>query len=480
MTDEHARSWYVKASFGAEWGPMSLDTMRQMAADGALANGDLARCGVDAEWQPVLELLNQAPTQVVTTSHEEFAASDQESASDGMPDEPDDAESLTTTISETSLVLETAAISERSTEVETAQPVKRRPGALPNWSSFWQGESPTIEQPMAVPQLIIEDDHQLHHAEVTDIEPPPDDAGERLADPINDRTTENDKPEVSEELRALDSWKRERQKRLDRLMKIVVDREAAAAEAARIAAEPQSAPVETTDEAAETEAETPSPSAEQKRTPTRNPVQRRTMTPGSWDETLDRWKRSLPHPITVLVVLLVPVMVWWFWPSSDAATAKTYNEMYSELRRQRDLPNNKSGMDEFVQRSQTKLDELLPRLKRRASSKDPDSQLLLWIGRDCLRPLLKSPRTRDTKHEHSLKKLLAQWNEAHHITPEESSDEPSPKSVAEEPLRSPSSNVKGLGFGTAPEREANAEEELPTTAPPEKPQKDRGDTANPN
>lgn len=447
MTDEHALAWYVKASFGAEWGPMSLDTLRQMAADGALAGDDLARCGVDADWQPVLAVLDQLRTDAVTTNDD----------ANETPDESEDAESLTTSPPEFSPMTEPAV------DLEPVKRAKRRSGALPNWSNYWQAEAPESEQPVAAPRLILEDEHRVRQMEVTDIEPPPDFKEAPLAERTHD-------PEVREEFRELESWKQERQERLDRLLKVVAEREAAA-EAARVAAQTESPPVAITEEGSAVETETSSPVSPQKDTPKATPARRRTMAPGTWDETLSRWRRSLPSRITVLVLLLVPLAAWWFWPSSDTAIAETFSSMYAQLRSLRDRPGDKSGMDEFVTRSQAQLDELLPGLKRRATPNDPDSQLLLWIGRDCLRPMLKSPRTRNTKHEDMLKKLLAQWNTAHHITPAESSVQSSTETASEEPLRNPTSAVKGLGFGSTPEPEDKVETELPTAAPSEKSKK---------
>lgn len=465
MTDEHALSWYVKASFGAEWGPMSLDTLRQMSADGALASNDLARCGVDADWQPILAVLDQLRTDAFTACHDA-------SESNGLPDECDNVESLTTSLPEPS------AVTEPSAELEPAKPAKRRAGALPNWSSYWQVEPSQPEQLVAVPRLILEDDHQIRHAEITDVEPP-DFEEAPLSERLNDRPAELNNPEVREEFRALESWKRERQERLDRLLKVVAEREAEA-EAARVAAHTQSTPVASTEEGMESETEASSTVPPQAATPKVITSRRRTMAPGTWDETLSRWRRSLPNPMTVLVLLFVPLGAWWFWPSSDTAIAETFSSMYAELRSLRDRPGDKSGMDEFVIRSQAQLDELLPELKRRATPNDPDSQLLLWIGRDCLQPMLKSPRTRNTKHEAMLKKLLAQWNEAHHITPKDSPTESVTKVVSEEPLRSPSSSVKGLGFGSVAEPEDKVGVELPTKNSPEKTQNTRGNEENPN
>ncbi|TXT35580.1 MAG: hypothetical protein FD138_1293, partial [Planctomycetota bacterium] len=414
------------------------------------------RCGVDADWLPVLSVLDQLRTDAVTTNDD----------ANETPDVSDDAESLTTSPPEFSPVTESAV------DLEPVKRAKRRGGALPNWSNYWQAEAPESEQPVAAPRLILEDEHRVRQMEITDIESPPDFEKAPLAERMHD-------PEVREEFRELESWKQERQERLDRLLKIVAEREAAA-EAARVAAQTESPPVAITEEGSTTETETSSPVSPQEDTPKATPVKRRTMAPGAWDETLSRWRRSLPHPLTVLTLLLVPLGAWWFWPSSDTAIAETYSSMYAKLRSLRDRPGDRSGMEEFVTTSQAELDKLIPKLKQRATPKDPDSQLLLWIGRDCLRPMLKSPRTRNTKHEAMLKKLLAQWNESHHITPTDSTEESSAKAAIEEPLRSSPSAVKGLGFGSAAEPEDKVEAELPTTSPPEKPQKQRDDDKNPN
>ncbi len=45
--------------------------------------------------------------------------------------------------------------------------------------------------------------------------------------------------------------------------------------------------------------------------------------------------------------------------------AETYRSMYAELCRLRDQPAHKTGLEEFVIRSQTKLDEFLPKLNGR-------------------------------------------------------------------------------------------------------------------
>ncbi|MBC7815504.1 MAG: DUF4339 domain-containing protein, partial [Planctomycetaceae bacterium] len=59
MADERLETWYVKVSFGAEWGPMSSDTLLEMADNGDLARDDMARCDEAADWQPIQTVIDQ-------------------------------------------------------------------------------------------------------------------------------------------------------------------------------------------------------------------------------------------------------------------------------------------------------------------------------------------------------------------------------------------------------------------------------------
>ncbi|MBC7816023.1 MAG: hypothetical protein IAG10_03895, partial [Planctomycetaceae bacterium] len=217
-------------------------------------------------------------------------------------------------------------------------------------------------------------------------------------------------------------------------------REAAAREAALAQAESANnvAPQETAN------AEDESESA------TKTPPRRFSPPPESWKLTLDRWKRSLPDGKAALVLLIVPLAVWWLWPESSGNVGRTFRAMYDELRELRERPNDKTGMEEFVQRSQAKLDQLIPVLERRASPNRPESQWLLWMGKDCLRPMLKNPRLQSSKPELNFKKLLAEWERIYDPTKATSSsseDEPDPPasrklSTSTAPEPSPSPKIK--------------------------------------
>ena len=66
MAGERRESWYVKASFGAEWGPMSADTLLEMADNGDLARDDFAR--VDAN----IDAIENQPRSIALAQFDSF------------------------------------------------------------------------------------------------------------------------------------------------------------------------------------------------------------------------------------------------------------------------------------------------------------------------------------------------------------------------------------------------------------------------
>ncbi|MFM9963955.1 MAG: hypothetical protein ACKV2Q_22360 [Planctomycetaceae bacterium] len=444
-------TWTVKASFGAQWGPMSAETFLQMAADGSFASDDVARCGADGSWQPV-------------------AAALEELRSGGRPNHAAESE-----------VFVTAPIAEMIAEKPTGssdvanrsinKPVRRT--SLPGWSNYWTPDSEQAASESGTRQfaLTAESSSRDVGTFATTVETPDAEDSARSTNRFVRGDTASDRPEVESDSRfdELNAWKRDRAERLDRLLKIVAEREAAAAreaEAAKLAVaetgiDPinsvQTPPLEVESEGNTSQSVVPvSQSVSQSEPPL--PPRSVAKRPENWEETLARWRRSVPDWRFVLPLLLLPWLAWHFWPVSNGSIVETYRSMYSDLRRLRDLPLNKTGMEEFVDRSQTQLDELLPNLKRRATPQNPDSQLLLWMARDCLKPMLKNPRQRNTKHEAMFKKLLAQWDSAHHI--EAVAEPPETPESGIEPLPvSPS--ARPLGFGKSSEPAEPVDVELP-------------------
>lgn len=429
MTSEHPESWYVKASFGTEWGPMSFDTMCEMADNGDLTRDDLARCGLDSEWQSVLALIDQRQTPELTANSDETTA--QES--------PEEDELLTVAADETSPAGDTPE------SPEPPKPAKPRRGVLPNWSSYWNPETSPPQKTVVISRFVAETDDRLSQAVVTGHDSVPDLAAPQFISPTSDDSSNRgddanrDQPDTNGAFAELETWKRERTERLNRLLEIVAEREAAkqAAETARAAAEAESAAVT---ERAEPEVDSesaPIPSGSNV-TAARVTSHRATIKQESWEETLARWRRSLPDPKVAILLVLVPLAAWWWWPASDAKTAETYREMYFELMELRERPNDKTGMEEFLERSQAQLDRLIPGLEKRASPNQPQLQWLLWMGRDCLRPMLKQPRKADTKPELTFNKLMREWQrwyDPHFESPNDASAET--RNATRRPTESP-------------------------------------------
>ncbi len=460
MTSDQSM-WFVKASFGAEWGPMSAETLLQMAAEGAFAGDDVARVGADGLWQPVFGVLEALRSGVDPVQTDQLAEAETEPLAE----------------IDSEMIPEHSVVADHS----EAKPVRR--SSLPGWTTYWAPDSNTEESAPLRPQFALTAETSANDLRTFAIEieaATTEESTSRTDQSIEAEITTSDPHDVESDGRfdELNAWKRERTERLDRLLKIVAEREAAAAREAATAkpevAETGSHPNNDNqaphrDESTEGD-RSPLATAEPQARP--RVVARR---PEKWEETLARWRRSVPDWRFALPLLLLPWLVWNFWPVSNGSIAKDYRFMYSELRRLRDLPLNKSSMDEFVSRSQVELDELLPKLKPRATSKDPDSQLLYWIGHDCLKPMLKSPRLRNTKQEDMLKKLLAQWDRAHHIEPEaEKSD-----AITEQPLPV-SSSATPLGFGKSNEPAEPVDVELPPPSQKTKPKPQPVENEDPN
>lgn len=468
MVGERAATWMVKASFGAEWGPMTAETLLEMDERGSLGPGDLARCGDDGEWRSALEAVAElaaaakSPSETSMADTATFAATDSAIALES--DSPE------STVDE-SLTLEVAA-------AKPAPSATRKRG-LPGWTSFLAGSEATSPAE-ALPRFDGIDSWTRNSGD--DDSPMMEDAAaESDTAEIPASSPPIEAPDSGSDLDLLNRWKQERDDRLLRLKGIVAEREAAAARAteAERAAKEQAEPPSAADvESTATDADSPPQEADsdaaaaplESKSPTA--PAKRVVRAEDWDQTLTRWKRSLPDWRIVGVLLVLPIMAWWLWPVSYGNVAETYHSMYAELRAIRDRPQDKTGMSEFVERSQAKLDLVLPTLKARANSQDQDTQLLLWIGRDCLVPMLKSPRTRDTKHEAMLKKLLAQWDSTHGIV----RTEPPPSGISakseELVLPAPPPGSKPLGFGqsAAPETSEEPPNESPASdSKPESP-----------
>ncbi len=390
-------AWFVKASFGIEWGPISASTLLEMAESGALARDDLARDDLHADWRPIQTVIDELRLPMSASTDEplkEEAHGGEELAMvDSSASQPD------------------SELDQQPTSTTTIPTLARgsRRGALPGWSNYWTPDSvtspqisPTAFQFQSAPETpsenFADDQEEQGKSEFEMAEPQPDHNHEPEVNDQEPATT-------NDQFALLESWKRDRTERLNRLLKIVADRETAEKrtdENARVAT-----PVTETTSTPQVDDGTmglvvePTPLAQ---------LQQRVVKAESWDQSLARWKRSLPDKYVLAALLLVFFSAWSFWPESYGDISETYRAMYERLEHLRELENNKTGMDEFVQASQATLAKMIPVLEKRATPNRPESQWLLWMGRDCLSPLLKNPRLRDTKPEVTFRKLMAEWD----------------------------------------------------------------------
>ncbi len=124
---------------------------------------------------------------------------------------------------------------------------------------------------------------------------------------------------------------------------------------------------------------------------------RRTVTSRSWSTTLIVWSRNWPTWATAAGLLIV-IAAWWFWPRQRPDIYARYVAIHDELQKRRDAPQDETGLKEFVSRANRELDELLPEVDEHAAQSH-EQQLLLFLGRDCLREILKHPKEENVRHE---------------------------------------------------------------------------------
>ena len=116
----------------------------------------------------------------------------------------------------------------------------------------------------------------------------------------------------------------------------------------------------------------------------------------------DRWLRSLPSKPVIAVLFVIALSAWWYWPRSQRHVYVRCLALWTELQDRRAFPLDKSGMDQFVARATTELNQFVPQLKRHASSNNRKIELLLSVTQDGLQPLLQRPRVTETSREKQL------------------------------------------------------------------------------
>lgn len=125
----------------------------------------------------------------------------------------------------------------------------------------------------------------------------------------------------------------------------------------------------------------------------------------------ERWRRSLPSWPIAAVVVLVLLVLWIYWPRSTRGIHDRYVAIWEEWKSRRADFKDKEGWDRFLKHTEAELNDTVPWLEKNARASDRDKLLLLWIGRDCFRKMLKHPRALGTPEENQLQFLLTNIRE---------------------------------------------------------------------
>lgn len=128
-------------------------------------------------------------------------------------------------------------------------------------------------------------------------------------------------------------------------------------------------------------------------------------------EKWHRWRRSLPTWPIASAALLIVFAAWFYWPRSSRGIYERYVAVWQEWQIRRTDFKDKEGWDRFLKHTEAELDDTLPWLEANASAERRDRLLLLWIGRDCYRKMLKKPRQLGSVEEKQLQLLLTSVRE---------------------------------------------------------------------
>jgi hypothetical protein len=372
------KSWYVRTGFGAMLGPMPDDALRELAQTGALVPSDEVRDGATGEWFTAAEIphlftSHQLAPSVAQSLHLiattlERATTEREPLAERAADEPQNAFDPPLTPIEPREIEEQPPESATGDETEVLQ---EDPEAGSRRRASFEPESDATD-PLSFPS------------------PPPDD------------------PLIAE-------WKSERARTIVDLGLVSLASEMTQTQ------DEQEFPLEIPGGLFDDEPKTPSHVA----VPQTPPLHKRTFgrpafldqvtglengpraRPETWEQTLTRWRRSLPSWQVVTLALVIVVGLWWVWPRSQRGTYDRYVALWNEWKARRADFKDKEGWENFLKHVRAELDETVPWLEKNTKATDQSKLVLLFIGRDCLKPMLQHPRTIGSKEERHLETLLA-------------------------------------------------------------------------
>ncbi len=375
-----AKSWFVQTGFGATLGPMPTDALAEMVRTGALIRADQVRAGDQYEWCLASEIpdLNDVFT-VVSDSPEPSASDNVVEMAPAVPSAP---ASAPRSLSKINLIPPT-------------QPVGFDPSSVAVDASV----------PVAIPQP----EHTVEPAPVLrDVVP-------IVVPSIEDDSVSSTAPAEND---LIANWKSQR-------IPSSAERSMNSLAAEMTQAEENLAPELPADLFADEEEPTPIVVANRK--PSSHPAANR---PAFLDQIVgledgprvrvetsqekwNRWRRSLPSWPIAVVVVLVLFMAWSYWPRSHRGIYARYVTIWEEWKTRRADFKDNDGWEAFLKHTAAELDDTVPWLEKNARASDRERMLLLWIGRDCFRKMLKQPRQMGSPEEKQLQILLTKVRELH-------------------------------------------------------------------
>ena len=420
------KTWFVQTGFGTVLGPMPTDVLREMVRTGEMVRSDQVRKGSGGRWHPASE---------IPGLFDAIATSDSEQP----PAEPPiEVATPIAVIDATPLKLETNKVEPsvsdsipQTTETPAIEPAASAPTAIfeadpPRVSSVKgrlipppmpfvsaMSASPPIhnEPPVAAVAETDAASREVKPLAELPIEPPNNDASEIRSAP----------PEVD----LISRWREERDRSREELG------------TASLAAEMTSSsdvedfapelPADLLDDDDDSKVSAPIPASSIFDSTTR----RRTIDKPAFlkqvagldegprvpDEPLakkwDRWRRSLPDLRIAGAVVVVLFVAWWFWPRSSRGIHDRYVAIWSEWKTRRADLKDTTGWEQFLKRTEKELNASVPYLEKQARASDRESQLLLFIGRDCLQKMLTQPRQVGSPRENQMQTLFAVLHDMH-------------------------------------------------------------------
>jgi hypothetical protein len=394
-----AKTWFVQTGFGATLGPMPVDALLEMVRTGALIRTDQVRAGDEDQWHLASEISEL--TEIFSDGSVSTAQSVADEAIEVVAPTP----VIPTSSPPIPLKVDLIApprpmkLQPPSAPVEVSVPLPvSQPEAVPSVAAIAKNAGSDVAVPAVQPEVVTEpvtDSHSITPLVAPHFE---DDLVSSTAPPEDD---------------LIANWKSQRL-----LTKEEMGLVSLAVEMTRVEEEEDFAPELPADllddEPVSASLETVSPKPASRPMTHRpafldqvagledGPRQRVETSREKWD----RWRRSMPSwPIAVAVVLVL-WGAWSFWPRSHRGFYHRYVAIWDEWKARRTDFKDKDGWESFLKRTAAELDDTVPWLEKHASAKDHDQLLLLWVGRDCFRKMLKQPRQIGSPEEKQLQILL--------------------------------------------------------------------------